>query len=178
MQACLEGLRSLEDDLVSPAEKQYYREFLRRVPAYTYGEVGGERILLPAESYQRYQNVECPQFYPLFPFNRFALGQADMEVFRDTWKHGTFPKNMVISWHQDGIFFARMGMVKTAADYNTRKLENSPRRSRPFWEPGHDWAPDHNWGGSGMIGLQEMLPNCWPSHPSHAVLAQGLGRGF
>lgn len=26
-----------------------------------------------------------------------------------------------------------------------------------FWGPGYDWAPDHNWGGSGMIGLQEML---------------------
>ena len=26
-----------------------------------------------------------------------------------------------------------------------------------FWGPGHDWVPDHNWGGSGMIGLQEML---------------------
>jgi len=63
----------------------------------------------------------------------------------------------VISWHQDGIFFARMGMVKEATDYNTKKLENSPRRFPTFWGPGHDWAPDHNWGGSGMIGLQEML---------------------
>ena len=35
-----------------------------------------------------------------------------------------------------------------------------------------DWVPDHNWGGSGMIGLQEMLLQttgdtiylfpCWP----------------
>ena len=25
---------------------------------------------------------------------------------------------MVISWHQDGIFFARMGMTDAAADYN------------------------------------------------------------
>ncbi len=29
--------------------------------------------------------------------------------------------------------------------------------SLPFWGPGYDWTPDHNWGGSGMIGLQEML---------------------
>jgi len=172
LQACLEGLLSLDDELVSPVDKQYYREFLQRVPDYTYGEVAGARILQPAESYQRYQNVECPQFYPLFPFNRFALGRDDMDVFRNTWKYGKFPKNMVISWHQDGIFFARMGMVKEAADYNTRKLENSPRRFPTFWGPGHDWAPDHNWGGSGMIGLQEMLLQtigdriqvlpCWP----------------
>lgn len=26
-----------------------------------------------------------------------------------------------------------------------------------FWGPGFDWTPDFNHGGSGMIGLQEML---------------------
>ncbi len=157
LQACLESLLALDDSLVPPLGKKYYREFLQRVPPYTYGEVNGERILLPAESYARYQNYECPQFYSLFPFNRFALGQDDMDLFRATWKHGKFPKNMVISWHQDGTFYARMGMVKEAADYNQKKLENSPRRFPTFWGPGHDWAPDHNWGGTGMIGLQEML---------------------
>ena len=50
-----------------------------------------------------------------------------------------------------------MGLTEDAADYNLRKLENSPRRFPTFWGPGHDWVPDHNWGGSGMIGLQEML---------------------
>jgi hypothetical protein len=64
---------------------------------------------------------------------------------------------MVQSWHQDGIFFARMGLTAEAADYNTRKLRDSERRFPTFWGPGHDWVPDHNWGGSGMIGLQEML---------------------
>ena len=53
--------------------------------------------------------------------------------------------------------FARMGMTKEAADYNTRKLADSNRRYPTFWGPGHDWMPDHNQGGAGMIGLQEML---------------------
>lgn len=48
-------------------------------------------------------------------------------------------------------------MISEAADYNTRKLKDSQRRYPTFWGPGHDWVPDHNWGGSGMIGLQEML---------------------
>ena len=104
--------------------------------------------------------MECPQFYPLFPFNRFDLLGKDRDhlaIFRNTWKYGRFPKNMVQSWHQDGIFFARMGMTDAARAYNSRKLEDSPRRFPTFWGPGHDWVPDHNWGGSGMIGLQEML---------------------
>ena len=37
------------------------------------------------------------------------------------------------------------------------KLSNGPHRFPAFWGPGYDWTPDHNWGGSGMIGLQEML---------------------
>ena len=36
-------------------------------------------------------------------------------------------------------------------------MTDSPRRYPTFWGPGHDWVPDHNWGGSGMIGVQEML---------------------
>jgi hypothetical protein len=37
------------------------------------------------------------------------------------------------------------------------KMANSDRRFPAFWGPGFDWVPDHNWGGSGMIGMQEML---------------------
>jgi len=160
LRACLEGVLELGDGVLRLRDEAYYRAFLGRIPDYTYADVEGARVLQPAASWMRYQNVECPQFYPLFPFNRFDLLGRDRElrqVFRDTWKHGSFPKGMVISWHQDGIFFARMGMTSEAADYNLRKLDDSPRRFPTFWGPGHDWVPDHNWGGSGMIGLQEML---------------------
>ena len=36
-------------------------------------------------------------------------------------------------------------------------MKDGKRRFTAFWGPGYDWVPDHNWGGSGMIGLQEML---------------------
>ncbi|HEC44214.1 MAG TPA: hypothetical protein ENI20_15435 [Bacteroides sp.] len=157
LQACIEALLELDGQYMSNAEKDYYRDFYSHIPDLVYGEEMGDKILKPAESWGRYQNSECPQFYPLFPFNRFSLAEDDMTVFKNTWKHGSFRKGNVVSWHQDGIFFARMGMTEEAADFNTRKLEDSPRRFPTFWGPGHDWVPDHNWGGSGMIGLQEML---------------------
>lgn len=153
-------------------EYTYFEGFLERLPQLTWGKVGEDTVLLPARSYKKYQNVECPQFYPLFPFNRYSIDSPEIPFFRNTWKHGTFPKNMVMSWHQDGIFFARMGMIEEALEYNKSKLADSPRRFPTFWGPGHDWVPDHNWGGSGMIGLQEMLLQttgdtiylfpCWP----------------
>ena len=161
LEACLSSLLQLDESYVSSSEKEYYRKYLKRLPGYHYDNIEGDTILKPAESWKRYQNVECPQFYPLFPFNRLDLGKDDMNLFRNTWKHGTFPKDMVISWHQDGIFFARMGMTEEAAAYNIKKLSDSERRFPTFWGPGHDWVPDHNWGGSGMIGLQEMLMQCF-----------------
>ncbi|AUP80684.1 hypothetical protein C1H87_18985 [Flavivirga eckloniae] len=174
LQACLTSLLKLEADYVTPSEKEYFKSFLESLPNYYYDKVEGDTILKPAESWLSYKNIECPQFYPLFPFNRFDVEKDDMTTFKNTWKHGKFPKNIVISWHQDGIFFARMGMMEEAVDYNTKKLANSKRKYPTFWGPGHDWVPDHNWGGSGMIGLQEMLMQCfddrillfpaWPKH--------------
>lgn len=155
--ACLESLLTIESDSVSIEDKRYFKSYLQRLPGLRYDTIEGDRVLKPADSFLKYQNVECPQFYPLFPFNRFDINSKEIAVFKNTWKHGTFPKNMVQSWHQDGIFFARMGMKEEAMEYNKRKLQNANRRFPTFWGPGHDWVPDHNWGGSGMIGLQEML---------------------
>jgi hypothetical protein len=61
-------------------------------------------------------------------------------------------------WESSGaIFAARLGLTKEALELTTLKLKDSDRRFPAFWGPGFDWVPDHNWGGSGMIGLQEML---------------------
>ncbi len=157
---------------LSREEVEYFNEFLNHLPDLSLGDIDGDTIILPADFYGRGAPDECPQFYPLFPFNRYSLGDSQMSYFTNAWKHGTFYKDRIISWHQDGIFYARMGMVDDASRYNRLKLANSNRRFPTFWGPGHDWVPDHNWGGSGAIGLQEMLLQtigdkihilpCWP----------------
>jgi hypothetical protein len=50
-----------------------------------------------------------------------------------------------------------MGLTDDARRITLQKMTDAPRRFPTFWGPGHDWVPDHNWGGSGMIGVQEML---------------------
>ena len=62
-----------------------------------------------------------------------------------------------ISWHQDAIFCARLGLTDEAKEITLKKMTDASRRYPTFWGPGHDWVPDHYWGGSGMIGVQEML---------------------
>jgi hypothetical protein len=158
LKACLESMLKLDERYVSASEKTYYKEFLNRIPDFPFAQTEGTTILKPAYEWLQESNQELPQFYPLFPFNRFKLGDGEIQAFKETYRLAPkFRKGVIISWHQDGIFLARMGMTKEAADYNTKKLKDSERRYPTFWGPGHDWVPDHNWGGSGMIGLQEML---------------------
>jgi len=151
-------LLELDDNYLTSSERDYYRGFLSRVPDYSFSEVDGKRIIQPAQSWLKESNSELPQFYPLFPFDQFQIGDTEIQSFINAYQFAPESrKGNVISWHQDGIFFARMGMTEKAAAYNTKKLQDSQRRFPTFWGPGHDWVPDHNWGGSGMIGLQEML---------------------
>jgi hypothetical protein len=158
LRACLKSILKLDGKYLTDEKKKYYREFLNRIPEYAYDKVDGLTVIKPAESWIRESNQELPQFYPLFPFNQFQLGDDEIQFFKNAYQFApAFRKGTIQSWHQDGIQFARMGMTSEAADYNTRKLQDSPRRFPTFWGPGHDWVPDHNWGGSGMIGLQEML---------------------
>jgi hypothetical protein len=89
----------------------------------------------------------------------YGIGKPDLDVALNTWNLDT---NVIkfrspIGWKQDNIFAARLGLTAEAAALTTAKLKNSGRRFPAFWGPGFDWTPDHNWGGSGMIGLQEML---------------------
>jgi hypothetical protein len=57
------------------------------------------------------------------------------------------------------VNMAAMGDTDEAVRRVVAKLGNfNPQCRFPaFFGPGHDWVPDHNWGGSGMVGLQEML---------------------
>lgn len=158
LRACIGSLLDLDSTYISEKEKNYFAGFLKRIPDYPIDETEGLKIINPAESWLKEANQELPQFYPLFPFNQFKIGDAEIQYFKNAYQLAPdFRKGTIKSWHQDGIQFARMGMTEEAADYNTRKLQDSPRRYPTFWGPGHDWVPDHNWGGSGMIGLQEML---------------------
>ena len=123
LKACLQSLLALDENYISSERKKYYRKFMNSLPNYSYEKVEGLQVIKPAESWIRESNQELPQFYPLFPFNQFKLGDQEIEYFKNAYQLApAFRKGTIKSWHQDGIQFARMGMAKEAADYNTRKL--------------------------------------------------------
>ena len=155
----LSRLLELPDKYLTPEKRSKWEEMLKRIPPIAFREKEGHKTISPAWVWQRINNQEIPQLYPVYPWGIYGIGKPDLEVAINTWKYGTDRPNQknFISWHQDAIFCARLGLTEEAAAITIKKLQDSERRCPTFWGPGHDYVPDHNWGGSGMIGLQEML---------------------
>ncbi|TYP95827.1 hypothetical protein BC792_10923 [Sphingobacterium allocomposti] len=137
----------------------YLTGFQKRIPPLPTREIDGKKVLAPAQLWARLNNTEAPQLYPVFPWGIYGVGKAELEVARNTyWLDPDLLKfRSHVGWKQDNIFAARLGLTDEAKRLTLLKLGDAPRRFPTFWGPGFDWVPDHNWGGSGMIGLQEML---------------------
>jgi hypothetical protein len=154
--------RLLELKSTSPAQQKNWQELLQVIPPISYRSFGGKPTISPAKIWERINNVESPQLYPVFPWGIYGLLKPGLDTARNTYLHDTdvLKFRSHIGWKQDNIFAARLGFTEDAARLTTLKLKDAARRFPAFWGPGYDWTPDHNWGGSGMIGLQEMLMQC------------------
>ena len=118
-----------------------------------------DSMIQPALHYERVQNVETTQLYPVFPWRMYGVGRPDLQIARNTYQNDSLALKFRshVGWKQDLIWAACLGMTDEAARLLELKMSDGPHRFPAFWGPGYDWTPDHNWGGSGMIGLQEML---------------------
>ena len=118
-----------------------------------------KQTISPAVSWERINNVETPQLYPVFPWRIYGIGKENLELARNTYFYDpeAIKFRSHVGWKQDNIWAACLGLTEEAKRLALAKLSNGPHRFPAFWGPGYDWTPDHNWGGSGMIGLQEML---------------------
>lgn len=133
--------------------------FKNRLPEIPLRAIGGDTCIAPAVVWERIQNVETPQLYPVFPWRVYGMGRDGLQTARNTYRKDPHAVEMRthIGWKQDNIWAACLGLTDEAVRLNTAKLADGPYRFPAFWEPGYDWAPDHNRGGGAMIGLQEML---------------------
>ncbi len=151
---------SLPKDYISDASRKYVEGLAARIPdEIHYREQEGKKTFSPAKSWERINNMEFPQMYTVFPWRMHGIGRPDLDVAINTFWHGIDvpAQRGVTSWQQNAIFAALLGLRDEAAKLTIEKMKDSGRRFPTWWGPGHDWTPDHNWGGSGMIGLQEMI---------------------
>jgi hypothetical protein len=159
LQTITKRLLELPDNYLTADERAKWQAFAKRIPPITYREMNGHKMLSPAQSWERINNEESTQFYSVFPWGIHGIDKPNYDLAMNTWKYDTLAIKFRSGkgWKQDNIFAARLGLTNEAAALTTFKLKDSGRRFPAFWGPGFDWTPDHNWGGSGMIGLQEMM---------------------
>ncbi len=159
LQQVLTSLLALPESCLDEESRDRWSNMLHTIPSIPFRVLEGHTLIAPAESWERVQNTEIPQLYPVYPWRIYGVGKEGLETALNTWRFDpdvrTFRSHL--SWKQYGIIAACMGLADEAADEAVKKLQDSGRRFPAFWGPGFDWVPDHNWGGSGMIGLQEML---------------------
>ena len=152
-------LLELPSGYLADEKRKYFADMLRRIPPLNFRQMNGHTMLSPAKIWERVNHSETPQLYPVFPWGIYGIGRPGLDTAINTWTYDTsaVKARSHVGWRQDNIFAARLGLTQEAMKLNVLKLKNSGRRFPAFWGPGYDWTPDHNWGGSGMIGLQEML---------------------
>lgn len=146
----------------SEEQKKNWRAMLNTIPPISFRAFDGKPTISPAKLWERINNTESPQLYPVYPYGMYGVGKPGLDTAINTYQldPDVLKFRSHIGWKQDNIFAARLGLTDEAARLIKLKLQNSGRRFPAFWGPGFDWTPDHNWGGSGMIGLQEMLMQC------------------
>jgi hypothetical protein len=159
LKTVLQRLLMLPEAYLSATKKAHWDTMLNRIPDISFREFDGHKTISPAKLWQRINNVETPQLYPVFPWGIYGVGKPDLHIALNTYRHDidAVKVRSHVGWKQDNIFAARLGLTSEAARLTLLKMKNSGRRFPAFWGPGYDWVPDHNWGGSGMIGMQEML---------------------
>jgi hypothetical protein len=159
LKTLLTRMLELPSCFIDDEKREKWTAMLSRIPPINFRECQGYKTISPALLWERINNQETPQLYPVFPWGIYGLGKPDLEIAVNTWRYDPDAVRFrsYVGWKQDNIFAARLGLTGEAAGLNILKMKDSERRFPAFWGPGFDWVPDHNWGGSGMIGLQEML---------------------
>ncbi len=149
----------LQSAYLKEERKKYFSDFLQRLPPISFRNFDGHATIAPAKAWERINNTEPTQLYPVFPWNIYGVGKPGLDTAINTYVYDTLAIKFrsAVGWKQDNIFAARLGLTNEAAKLALLKLKNSSNKFPAFWGPGFDWTPDHNHGGSGMIGLQEML---------------------
>ena len=154
----LSELRALPEKYTSPAKKKRWQTILDRLPKMPTAnsdKLGG-RYLKPSENHG-HRSWHCPEMFPLYPYELYGLGLPDLDLMKRTSVATGRDRFATRAWEQANIHAPRLGDTALARKLNISKMDNGPYRFPAFWPPTIDWAPDHNWGGSGMIGMQEMV---------------------
>ncbi|HVW12083.1 MAG TPA: DUF5703 domain-containing protein [Bryobacteraceae bacterium] len=167
----LPRLAAMPESMTTPEQRSMWRKMLADLPPLPRGTTDtagkcpqtsetaspdGVKILWPAAKFGKYENVENPELYSVFPFRIFGAGLPELDLARATYQ--ARGNKASTCWVQDGIHAACLGLADSARDEAVANFTDyGSERFRWFWKPGHDYEPDLDNGGAGQMILQSML---------------------
>lgn len=121
-----QAMLDLPKEYLTKEQREYIESFRKRIPDDIYYRVqNGKKTFSPAKSWERINNTEFPQLYTVFPWGIHGIGKEELDIARNTWYYGNdVPQQKgVISWQQNAIFCAKLGLKKEAAELTIQKNE-------------------------------------------------------
>ncbi|MFZ0595799.1 MAG: DUF5703 domain-containing protein, partial [Flavobacterium sp.] len=96
-------LLNLSSEQLSKEELEYLKGFQTRIPPLNFGTIENHKVLVPAKSWERINNSEVPQLYPVYPWGIYGIGKPDLETALNTWKYDmdAIKFRSHIGWKQD-----------------------------------------------------------------------------
>jgi len=91
-------------------------------------------MIQPALLWERVQNTEPTQLYPVFPWRMYGVGRPDIDIARNTYTNDSLAVKFRshVGWKQDVIWAACLGLTDEAARLLKLKIGDGPYRF-PAW---------------------------------------------
>jgi len=120
-------------------------------------DVGGVKLLRPADKISGAANSENPELYAVFPFRLYGVGRPDLAMARATFEKRVNRHNR--GWCQDSIQAACLGLGDEAGRLVAARAAqiNQGHRFPVMWGPNFDWIPDQDHGVNILTTVQSML---------------------
>ena len=67
----------------------YLEGLMTRIPVVSPSDFDGHTTIAPAKTWERVNNVESPQLYPVFPWGMLGVGKPDLDIALNTWNYDT-----------------------------------------------------------------------------------------
>ena len=153
----LPRLLALPNDLTTEPQRARWTRILKELPPLPVAEVGGVKLLRPAETVSGASNSENPELYAVFPFRLYGVGKPDLAMARMTYDKRANRHNR--GWCQDSIQAACLGLGEEAGRQVAARAAqiNQANRFPAMWGPNFDWIPDQDHGSNILTTLQSML---------------------
>jgi len=153
----LPRLLALPDNIAAETQRSRWARLLRELPPVPAADVGGVKLLRPADSFSACANSDNPELYAVFPFRLYGVGRPDLAMASATYERRTNRHNR--GWCQDSIQAACLGLGEEAGRLVAARAASINQGSRfpAFWGPNFDWIPDQDHGVNILTTLQLML---------------------